>query len=359
MSDEVDDLLRRTMTALDRQVPDGYFDTLPSRTLARLNDPVFDEPLAEDQLRAPSELGVAAVAPSESAEVPAVPALAELAGLDDLARERAARDARAAGANRTGDPVRATPATDQVTPLPGPRGGGRRRPILAVAGLGLAAAAGAMVFVSTGERATNAPEVAAASRERAEQAVPMAAPDRGAAANSSSAGAEAHAGSAAEGGPGGPGDRAVQVAKIAADGLSPTGKPLPATKGGGKGKAGFYEPKKRIGKAGAGDLGESSSKPSGNDVGKLRSEEPARSSLSAGDFQRGMAAVAARARACFAGAQGGPTVQLTVLPSGQVEAVTVIGPLAGTPVGACLERAVKAATFLPWVGEPQRFHYDY
>src|SRR5437588_304165 len=39
MSDDVDDLPRRTMATLDRQVPDGYFDTLVSRTLLRLDAP--------------------------------------------------------------------------------------------------------------------------------------------------------------------------------------------------------------------------------------------------------------------------------------------------------------------------------
>jgi hypothetical protein len=38
MSDDVDDLLRHAMADLDRQVPDGYFDELPGRTLARLDD---------------------------------------------------------------------------------------------------------------------------------------------------------------------------------------------------------------------------------------------------------------------------------------------------------------------------------
>src|SRR4051794_39015138 len=44
MSDDVDDLLRRAMTTLDHQVPDGYFDTLASRTLARLDDPALGDP---------------------------------------------------------------------------------------------------------------------------------------------------------------------------------------------------------------------------------------------------------------------------------------------------------------------------
>ncbi|HUJ63697.1 MAG TPA: hypothetical protein VLX92_34595, partial [Kofleriaceae bacterium] len=36
MPDELDDLLRRAIKTLDDQLPSGYFDTLSSRTLARL-----------------------------------------------------------------------------------------------------------------------------------------------------------------------------------------------------------------------------------------------------------------------------------------------------------------------------------
>lgn len=43
MSDDVDDLLRRAMASLDRQVGSGYFDALPERTLARLDDPAIGE----------------------------------------------------------------------------------------------------------------------------------------------------------------------------------------------------------------------------------------------------------------------------------------------------------------------------
>ena len=38
MSDDLDDLLRRSMKTLDDQVPSGYFEGLPQRTLARLED---------------------------------------------------------------------------------------------------------------------------------------------------------------------------------------------------------------------------------------------------------------------------------------------------------------------------------
>jgi hypothetical protein len=70
-----------------------------------------------------------------------------------------------------------------------------------------------------------------------------------------------------------------------------------------------------------------------------------------------MAPVAARARACFDGPPGRVTVLLSVAPSGQVQQVTVSAPVAGTPVGACVERAVKAATFSPWGGGPHSYRY--
>src|SRR5262245_15302291 len=53
MPDDLDDLdavLRRTMASLDRQTPEGYFDALPARTLARLDDPVAGEPLEAPKL---------------------------------------------------------------------------------------------------------------------------------------------------------------------------------------------------------------------------------------------------------------------------------------------------------------------
>src|SRR5262245_20676446 len=47
MSDELDELLRNAMKALDEQVPSGYFDTLQGQTLARLE--------ADMQLTGPPE----------------------------------------------------------------------------------------------------------------------------------------------------------------------------------------------------------------------------------------------------------------------------------------------------------------
>lgn len=82
-------------------------------------------------------------------------------------------------------------------------------------------------------------------------------------------------------------------------------------------------------------------------------------SLSSVDIKKGMGAVTGKAQACYAGTQGTAQVRLTVAPSGQIQKVSVTGVFAGTPVGACVEAAVKGATFPPWEGGPQSFGYSY
>lgn len=282
MSDEVDHLLRRAMAVLDHQVPEGTFDTLAARTLARLDDPALGEPL----------------------------------GASSGARSN-------------------------------------RRPIVAIAGLGLAAAAGAMIFVSVRDQAAG-PERAEQARERADAVVRNASPAGTVAASNPPVGAQpparpsetvasgsaaavsepvaiaADAGSTAQGDPGDP------ITKIA-----------PATKGPAK-PVSSYEPKKSKG-------GKRADAPP-QKLGKAMLDKQ---SLPYDDIQRGMRAVAPKVQACFAGTRGLATVQLTVAPSGQVQKVTVSGPFAGTPVASCVERAAAAATFPAWDGEPQSFGHDY
>jgi len=109
MADDVDDLLRRAMTTLDRETPAGYFDELPARTLARL----------DSALDGDGDPG------------------------DELARERAARTARAAPAGTASQPSQGA--------SPEPRAPGRRRwgVALLLAGTGLAAAVAVMLFSAT------------------------------------------------------------------------------------------------------------------------------------------------------------------------------------------------------------------
>ena len=82
-------------------------------------------------------------------------------------------------------------------------------------------------------------------------------------------------------------------------------------------------------------------------------------SLSGGDIKTGMGSVAGKATKCYAGTQGTAAVKLTVAPSGQVQKVSVTGVFAGTPVAACVESAVKSASFPAWDGGPQTISYSY
>jgi hypothetical protein len=79
--------------------------------------------------------------------------------------------------------------------------------------------------------------------------------------------------------------------------------------------------------------------------------------LSTDEFKKGMAAITAKAQACFKGTQGSANVKLTIAPSGSVSKVTVTGTFAGMPEADCVSAAVKAASFPAWDGSPQSFGY--
>ena len=82
-------------------------------------------------------------------------------------------------------------------------------------------------------------------------------------------------------------------------------------------------------------------------------------SLSGQDFKTGMAAIAAKAQACYKGTQGTASVKLTIAPSGHVSKVAVGGLFAGKPEADCVVSAVKGASFPAWDGGPQSFGYSY
>ena len=72
-----------------------------------------------------------------------------------------------------------------------------------------------------------------------------------------------------------------------------------------------------------------------------------------------MSGVGGKAQGCYAGTQGTAQVKLTVTADGKVHKVSVTGVFAGTPVGTCVENAVKNASFPAWDGGPQSFGYSY
>ena len=153
----------------------------------------------------------------------------------------------------------------------------------------------------------------------------------------------------------GPSPKGALIAKGAVDPFD-SGKPIDNLKPGGPPSSG----------AAAGSASGSAQVPLDQLLGESGSAKPApvkakpeRTSLSSDDIKRGMAAVARKAQACFAGTQGLAPVRLTVAPSGRVTKATVSGMFAGSPTGACVERAVRAARFPAWDGGPQSFNYNY
>ncbi|HEY1548280.1 MAG TPA: hypothetical protein VGG28_10685 [Kofleriaceae bacterium] len=81
--------------------------------------------------------------------------------------------------------------------------------------------------------------------------------------------------------------------------------------------------------------------------------------LSANDFKSGMSAIQGKAQACFKGTQGMAQVKLVIVPSGKVTRVTVTGKFAGKPEAECVTSAVKSATFPPWDGGSQTMGYSF
>ncbi len=100
MADDLDDLLRRSMKTLDDQMPAGYFEGLPSRTLARLED-VSMQPMGttgSDRDRDGGS-GPAGVPPMTAAE------REEDSGLHDIRSLASSTKARISSRRSTQNPV--------------------------------------------------------------------------------------------------------------------------------------------------------------------------------------------------------------------------------------------------------------
>lgn len=91
--------------------------------------------------------------------------------------------------------------------------------------------------------------------------------------------------------------------------------------------------------------------PTPSDVGSLP-ETPDRSTI-----QAVLAARTEAVTACANGAHGLADVDIVIASSGRITTATVNGSFAGTPIGSCIARAVRAATFPPF-SQP-RFEVTY
>ncbi len=88
-----------------------------------------------------------------------------------------------------------------------------------------------------------------------------------------------------------------------------------------------------------------------------REAPPPPASLSASDISKVMAGVKTRGNQCAQrlGQKGVAELKITVGKDGHVTDVNVGGKVADTPLGACVEKATRAATFPPSSG--LRFDY--
>ena len=434
------------MKTLDDQVPSGYFEGLPQRTLARLEDssmqttgtsssssspsssvpPVTttkdrDEDsglhdirslasstklrlssrrstqnpiVGEDDILASSSAGWKAVALPEPAKMVSLPDLADLPSkaqveaADKAAHKKAKADAKvaakapkaeakievvaapaAAAALEAKAPVATTaPAVPAFGARIAAQQSGGRGKMIALVGLAVSAAAGAAIFFVVNNKDEAKSEMSYASKESAplptmtakqlppppaaaapietgpvvaaaavEPAPPPAAEEDVAASTKGSA-------------------RAEKPGKVHKVEIRDTPKEKPAV------EKVIAPPKEEIKKGG--EDGERSFdallKEAGvSDQKKDNKPKLDKKSLSGGDIKTGMGSVSGKASKCYAGTQGTASVKLTVAPSGQVTKATVTGVFAGTPVAACVESAVKSASFPAWDGGPQSFGYSY
>jgi len=374
----------------------------------------------DEDLLAAASGGWKAVALPEPGKLPALPGVAA-AGAAAAERGEGAGAVEPSGITPI-TAAKAKQRAITAAPAPEPRSG-RRRAWIGALGLGVAAAAAAVLFISTqslkskeqaagrSEAADEATPAQGMLRSRTDTATtpPAAAPAMiategaagGAAPMDAGAATELAVGSAMEAGSGtGAGSSAPVVA--------PKPAPQPPTAPPTKGKAdpGPQKPSKlnvkgavKGGKRPLPDedeepkpvkppAGKTVEKPTAKPDGKQADEpkkkpapsdpdfdklledsgyqekKPAppkleRKSLSGDDMKQGMSSVAAKVSACYAGQQGTALVKLTVAPTGKVQKVTVTGVFAGTPVGACVERAIYGAVFPPWDGASQSFGYSY
>lgn len=401
------------MTKESREEDSGLHDirSLASSTKARLSSrrSTANPIMTEDDVLASSSAGWKAVALPEPAKMISLPELADLPSAKEVkAREKAAAKAAkasesAARSSATEIPAARSSGSLPMIPVAAPavaeaapatsassmpsigsriaaQKSGNKNKTLAFVGVGLAAAAGVTFFVVSQngkkEAATEKAVVAAGAPAAEYHSNTKMLPPPPPAAAPATATADMGQGSGA----------AEQVAQIAAP-EAPVEAAKPVAKGAGKESKPTHKveirdtsmtdrarddkekektaPKddKKVQKQEGGD-GEPSFDALLKEAGVSDAKKDAKpkldkKSLSGADIKTGMAAVTGKASSCYQGTQGTATVKLTVAPSGQVSKVTVTGVFAGTPVAACVEAAVRSASFPPWDGGPQSFGYSY
>jgi hypothetical protein len=336
-------------------------------------------PVSDDELLASSSASWKNLALPKPANMVSLPELDQLPSkaelkADQKAMAKAARAAAVEPAPELGSSSQ--PSRPTFAPQLAARAKSNKTRNLAIAGMGLAAAAGIALFVTTQKQNAATPTPSSDRSVASAQPIAATAPtvqhidepaDTGAAGSGAVANPEGSTASA--GAPAGSppavdmpapppakiavkhmGKSSTVRAKAPAEAISktdtapPAAAPKPeATKEKKAGDPSFDALLKEAG------------------VNEKKDTKPVldRKELSGSDFKSGMAAISAKAQACFKGTQGTATVKLVIASSGHVSKVTVSGVFAGKPEADCVVSAVKSATFPAWDGGSQSMGYSY
>lgn len=389
----------------DREEDSGLHDirNLAQSTKQRLSKrSITSPPIPDDDVLAASSGSFKNIALPQPARMVSLPSMDELPSKAEIAAaekaaKKAAKEAKDSQKAKPAEPVAASapavevPAVAATVParsaftLPSQQRKSSKGPLLAVVGLGLAAAAGGVIFMQVNKKSDSAsPSVAseAATQDNTAMTTPVA----GAAGAAAAAPAVAAPDPAPAAPP--PAEEAkaeappveaqlatddVKDAEDKADTKKRTAKP---SKGGAKTKVEKEapkvdeqkpvekaEPKKPVATKGGEAEGEPSFDALLKEAGVSDQKKEAKpkldkKSLTGDDFKKGMASVASKAKGCYKGTQGTAMVKLTVAPSGSISKLSVSGEFAGKPEGSCVESALKGASFPPWDGGPQSFTYS-
>ena len=281
----------------------------------------------------------------------------------------------------------ATPATSSRFSLPSQQQRRSKAPLFAVLGLGVAAAAGYIVYtqVLTGDESTSKPAAVAVNSEAKQTPVqapapaPAPAPTSAAAATGTATQEPTKVAGEAQPAEGAPAQIAddKDAAKVETKAAVAKPKAKAPAKGGKKTvektekadkpetktetkpvtKEAPTQTKKGAANAKDGEDFDALLKEAGVQEKKDTKPKLDKKELSGDDFKKGVASVEGRAKGCYKGTQGTAVVKLTIAPSGAVSKISIGGDFAGKAEGACVQSAMQSAKFPPWDGPPKTFTY--
>ncbi|HTR52195.1 MAG TPA: hypothetical protein VMJ10_15885 [Kofleriaceae bacterium] len=326
---------------------------------------------SEDDIIAASSAGWKAVALPEPAQMVSLPSIDELPSKAEIR----AQDKQDQAAAKAAAAVEAHAAAPASTPFARPAAPAKSRKVLAFVGVGVAAAAGLAIFIATrpnemSEKAPTrtamdspAPATAGAPAPRAQitatpiaAAEPAPAPPQQVAEPKTDVASGAVAAAVPAAKPAvlhAPGRAATKRSSAKVESTLVPAPPLDTKKP----VADKTKDGKEAGKQQDPSFDQLLKEAGADTKPKIEKPKLANKELSPDDFKRGMSSVEGNAKGCYKGTQGIAKLTIKVAPSGAVSSVTVGGQFAGKPEAACVQSAVRSASFPPWDGNPQSFSY--